>query len=58
VTGDEVVSVDGATVRVRGELILGPVDLTIRSGEHRVVLGPNGSNVGSTCRRANGYSPR
>ena len=56
-TGDEVVSVDGATVRVRGELILGPVDLTIRSGEHRVVL-PNGSNVGSTCRRANGCSPR
>ncbi len=42
-TGDEVVSLDGAAVRVRGDLILGPVDLTIRCGEHWVVLGPNGS---------------
>lgn len=42
-TRDEVVSLDGAAVRVRGELILGPVDLTIRPGEHWVVLGPNGS---------------
>jgi iron complex transport system ATP-binding protein len=43
VTGDEIVSLDGAAVRVGGDLILGPVDLTIRSGEHWVILGPNGS---------------
>ena len=42
-TGDEIVSLDGAAVRVGGDLILGPVDLTIRSGEHWVILGPNGS---------------
>ena len=42
-TEDEVVSLDGAAVRVGGDVILGPIDLTIRSGEHWVVLGPNGS---------------
>ena len=42
-TGDEVVSLEGAAVRVGGDLILGPVDITVRSGEHWVILGPNGS---------------
>jgi iron complex transport system ATP-binding protein len=38
-----VVEVVGAVVRVGGVRILGPVDLTIREGEHWVLLGPNGS---------------
>jgi iron complex transport system ATP-binding protein len=55
VTGDEVVSLDGAAVRVRGELILGPVDLTILSGEHWVVLGPNGSGKTTLLSLAAGW---
>jgi ABC-type molybdenum transport system ATPase subunit/photorepair protein PhrA len=38
-----VVQLRGATVRVSGRTILGPVDLTVRAGEHWVLLGPNGS---------------
>ena len=53
--GDEVVSLDGAAVRVRGELILGPVDLTIRSGEHWLVLGPNGSGKTTLLSLAAGW---
>jgi iron complex transport system ATP-binding protein len=55
VTGDEVVSFDGAAVRVRGNLILGPIDLTIRAGEHWVVLGPNGSGKTTLLSLAGGW---
>ena len=55
-TGDEVVSLDGAAVRVGGDLILGPVDLTIRSGEHWVILGPNGSGKTTLLSLAGGWS--
>ena len=42
-TAEAVVRLEGAAVRVGGHQILGPVDLEVRSGEHWVVLGPNGS---------------
>ena len=32
----------GAEVRVRGQTILGPVDLRVERGEHWAILGPNG----------------
>ena len=54
-TGDEVVSVDGAAVRVGTDLFLGPVDLTISSGEHWVVLGPNGSGKTTLLSLAAGW---
>jgi iron complex transport system ATP-binding protein len=55
VTADEVVSFDGAAVRVHGNLILGPIDLTIRAGEHWVVLGPNGSGKTTLLSLAGGW---
>ncbi|MGZ4148579.1 MAG: ABC transporter ATP-binding protein [Actinomycetota bacterium] len=36
------VALERAEVRVDGRAILGPLDLTVRAGEHWVVLGPNG----------------
>ena len=33
----------GVTVRRRGRTILGPLDWTVRAGEHWAILGPNGS---------------
>ncbi len=39
---DIVVSLVGVSVRLGGTLALADIDLTIRSGEHWVVLGPNG----------------
>jgi iron complex transport system ATP-binding protein len=38
----EAVVLSGATVRIAGRTILGPLDLSIGVGEHWVVLGPNG----------------
>ncbi len=40
---DPILSLEAAEVRTGGHSILGPVDLTVRPGEHWVVLGPNGS---------------
>ena len=40
---DEVVGLRAAEVRIAGETILGPVDLSVGSGEHWAFLGPNGS---------------
>src|SRR5207342_2764319 len=39
----EAVAFEGATVRVDGRTILGPVDLCVRTGQRWVFLGPNGS---------------
>jgi iron complex transport system ATP-binding protein len=55
VTGGEVVCFHGAAVQVHGDLILGPVDLTIRSGEHWVILGPNGSGKTTLLSLAGGW---
>jgi iron complex transport system ATP-binding protein len=54
VTAGEVLSLRGATVRVGGRTILGPVDLTVRAGEHWVVLGPNGSGKTTLLASAGG----
>jgi iron complex transport system ATP-binding protein len=40
---EPVVEVVGATVRIGGRTILGPLDLVIRRGERWALLGPNGS---------------
>jgi iron complex transport system ATP-binding protein len=37
------VSMTAAEVRIGGRRILGPLDLEIATGEHWVLLGPNGS---------------
>lgn len=42
-SGDEVVVLDHAEVRVQGHRILGPLDLRVHAGERWVLLGPNGS---------------
>jgi len=51
----EVVQLRGATVRVGGRTILGPVDLTVRAGEHWVLLGPNGSGKTTLLSLAGGW---
>jgi iron complex transport system ATP-binding protein len=42
-TGEPIVELDGAVVRVDGGTILGPIDLVVRRHERWVLLGPNGS---------------
>ncbi|MEP7060607.1 MAG: ATP-binding cassette domain-containing protein, partial [Actinomycetota bacterium] len=39
----DAVEIEGATVRVNGRTILGPVDLRVGGHEQWVLLGPNGS---------------
>jgi iron complex transport system ATP-binding protein len=45
----------GATVRVGGRTILGPVDLRVGAGEHWVLLGPNGSGKTTLLALAGGW---
>ena len=52
---DPVVAMHGATVRVGGRTILGPVDLTVGRGEHWVLLGPNGSGKTTLLSLAGGW---
>ncbi len=54
-TAGEVLALWGATVRVGGRTILGPVDLTVRAGEHWVVPGPNGSGKTTLLALAGGW---
>jgi len=44
----------GATARVRGKTLLGPVDLTIARGGTTIVLGPNGSGKTTLLRVMHG----
>jgi iron complex transport system ATP-binding protein len=53
--GAEVVGLRGATVRVSGRTILGPVDLSVHEGEHWVLLGPNGSGKTTLLSLAGGW---
>jgi len=55
VTASDVVALRGATVRIGGRTILGPVDLTIGAGEHWVLLGPNGSGKTTLLSLAGGW---
>ncbi len=48
----DVVRLDGAEVRIAGRRILGPVTLSIGTGERWVVLGPNGSGKTTLLRLA------
>ena len=54
-TASDVVALRGATVRIGGRTILGPVDLTIGAGEHWVLLGPNGSGKTTLLSLAGGW---
>jgi iron complex transport system ATP-binding protein len=53
--GEAVIALEGATVRVDGRTILGPVDLTVHAGEHWVLLGPNGSGKTTLLSLAGGW---
>jgi iron complex transport system ATP-binding protein len=50
----DVVRIDDATVTIASKAILGPVSLTIRSGETWVILGPNGSGKSTLLDLAGG----
>jgi iron complex transport system ATP-binding protein len=53
--GSEVLALRGATVRVGGRTILGPVDLRVDAGQHWVLLGPNGSGKTTLLSLAGGW---
>jgi iron complex transport system ATP-binding protein len=53
--GSSAVVMRGATVRVAGRTILGPVDLRIEPGEQWVLLGPNGSGKTTMLSLAGGW---
>jgi iron complex transport system ATP-binding protein len=50
----DVVRVDDATVAIASNVILGPLSLTIRSGETWAILGPNGSGKSTLLDLAGG----
>jgi iron complex transport system ATP-binding protein len=50
----EVVRIDAATIRMASNVILGPVSLTVRSGESWAILGPNGSGKSTLLDLAGG----
>ncbi|MGZ8565996.1 MAG: ABC transporter ATP-binding protein [Actinomycetota bacterium] len=50
----EVVGIDDATITIASNAILGPVSLTVRSGESWAILGPNGSGKSTLLDLAGG----
>jgi iron complex transport system ATP-binding protein len=50
----EIVRIDEATVRIASNAVLGPVSLTVRSGESWAILGPNGSGKSTLLDLAGG----
>jgi iron complex transport system ATP-binding protein len=50
----EAVCIEGATVALASRTILGPVSLTVRSGESWAILGPNGSGKSTLLDLAGG----
>jgi iron complex transport system ATP-binding protein len=54
-SGEEIVALLGAVVRIGGRTILGPVDLSVESGAHWVLLGPNGSGKTTLLSLAGGW---
>jgi iron complex transport system ATP-binding protein len=52
---DEVLRLEGVTVRRAGRTILGPLDWTVRRGERWVVFGPNGSGKTTLLQVASTY---
>ena len=47
-------SVSGATVRRRGKVLVGPVDLTLKAGGVTMVIGPNGAGKTSLLKMLHG----
>ncbi|MEO8423436.1 MAG: ATP-binding cassette domain-containing protein [Actinomycetota bacterium] len=52
--GSDVVRIDEATVAIASNRVLGPVSLTVRSGETWAILGPNGSGKSTLLDLAGG----
>jgi iron complex transport system ATP-binding protein len=50
----DAVRIDGAMVTIASDVILGPVSLTVRSGESWAILGPNGSGKSTLLDLAGG----
>jgi iron complex transport system ATP-binding protein len=50
----DVVRIDNATIMIASSAILGPVSLTVRSGESWAILGPNGSGKSTLLDLAGG----
>jgi iron complex transport system ATP-binding protein len=50
----DVVRIDNATIAIASSAILGPVSLTVRSGESWTILGPNGSGKSTLLDLAGG----
>ena len=53
--GPAVIRLRGVSVRRSGRTILGPIDWTVRTGEHWVVIGPNGSGKTTLAQVASTY---